>query len=119
VRAGNAEGWGPFSAVRAFTPDYTGVREEEGVPREIALKQNFPNPFNPATLIEFSVTAEGPVLLEVFNLLGERVATLVDEVRPAGQYREAFNASRLTSGVYVYSLHTGGVALHRKMVLVK
>jgi len=119
IRAGNGEGWGAYSETRSFTVLPTDVAFEGGIPTAYGLAQNYPNPFNPETVIEFQLPQAGPVRLEVFSLLGERVAMLVDEPRTAGVYRERFDAASLPSGVYVYRLLAGGNVLTRKMLLVK
>jgi hypothetical protein len=119
IRGGNTEGWGPFSETRAFTVLTTDVAPEHGIPTAYVLAQNYPNPFNPETIIEFELPETGSVRLEVFSLLGENVATLVDEPLVAGVYRQRFDASHLPSGVYVYRLLAGGKALMRKMLFVK
>jgi hypothetical protein len=119
IRAGNGEGWGAYSETRSFTVLPTDVASEGGLPTDYGLAQNYPNPFNPETVIEFQLPEAGPVRLEVFSLLGERVAMLVDERLAAGVYRERFDASALPSGVYVYRLLAGGNVLTRKMLLVK
>ncbi|HEX9080473.1 MAG TPA: CHRD domain-containing protein [Desulfuromonadaceae bacterium] len=115
----------PGGAIRgqllyAQTP-VTSVQEIPGaVPASFSLAQNYPNPFNPTTAIQFSLNSATHVTLRVYNLLGQEVATLVDEVRPAGVYRATFDAHALSSGVYFYRLTTGaGQAEARKMVLVK
>ena len=83
------------------------------------LHQNFPNPFNPNTLIDYSVPKAGNVSLEVYDITGKKVATLVNEVKPVGNYRFDFNAGGLASGVYIYTLKTDGISLTKKMLLVK
>ncbi|HTO94919.1 MAG TPA: CHRD domain-containing protein, partial [Bacteroidota bacterium] len=91
-----------------------------GSPLRFALEQNYPNPFNPSTRINFQVDRTSRVTLEVFNILGERVATLIDGVKAAGAYSVEFNASRIASGVYFYRLMSDGAALAtRKMLLLK
>ncbi len=119
VRAGNVSGWGPYSEVRAYNVQYTGVATERELPKEFILSQNYPNPFNPATQIEFGVPHAGRVTLEVYNLLGEKVATLVDGEQQPGYHQVAFDGARFASGVYLYRLVTDNTALMRKMVLVK
>jgi hypothetical protein len=96
----------------------TGVEEKE-VPTLFALDQNYPNPFNPSTVIEFALPKEEHVVLEVYNLLGQRVATLVNEVRQTGYYAVPFNAEGMASGLYFYRLYTGEVSLMNKMMLLK
>jgi hypothetical protein len=91
----------------------------EGQPLTFALAQNYPNPFNPTTRIEFAIPAQSRVELKVYNILGQVVATLVDEVRPAGAYRVTFNASSVASGVYFYKLVAGDFVSVKKMALLK
>lgn len=89
------------------------------LPGEFKLSQNYPNPFNPTTRIEYSVPIRSQVSLKVFNLLGQVVMTLVDEVQQPGNYAATFNATGLTSGVYFYKLESGDVSLSKKLVLIK
>ena len=119
VKAHNAGGWGPFSVARKFTRDITDVATRPDVPTEFSVSQNYPNPFNPATQIEFALPRESRVTLEVFNLLGQRVATLVDEVRAVGYHTVSFNASSLPSGLYLYRMVADQTSFIRKMMLVK
>jgi hypothetical protein len=97
----------------------TSVEEGRGIPTTFALDQNFPNPFNPATTIEFALPHQGHVTLEVFNILGQKVATLVDEARPAGYYTVKFNGAGLASGLYFYRLSAGEATLLKKMLMIK
>lgn len=83
------------------------------------LQQNYPNPFNPTTTIEYSLFKNGYVTLSVFNLLGQEVATLVDALKPIGQYTVRFDATALTSGIYYYTLTVNGFQQSRKMVLIR
>ncbi len=96
----------------------TSVKERE-MPTAYGLDQNYPNPFNPTTTIEFALPKESHVKLEVYNVLGQRVATLVNEVRPVGYYAERFNASGLASGFYIYRISAGDFVKVRKLVLMK
>ncbi len=91
----------------------------ESGPTGFALAQNYPNPFNPTTNIRFQIPDDGLVSLKVYNVLGQEVATLVDEVRTAGTYTEAFDASRLASGVYIYKLTAGVHSTSKKLVLIR
>lgn len=97
----------------------SSAEETPSLPEAITLKQNYPNPFNPATQIEYGLPEAGPVRLEVFNMLGQRVAVLVDTPRPAGYHRVRFDASALSSGVYVYRLSTESGARTARMTLLK
>ncbi|RPH31543.1 T9SS C-terminal target domain-containing protein, partial [bacterium] len=90
-----------------------------GMPLEFSLSQNYPNPFNPATRIEYSIGKETKVKLEVFDLLGRSVVTLVDGPQHAGQHFVDFNASHLASGFYIYRLSSPDLTVAKKMMLVK
>jgi hypothetical protein len=81
--------------------------QEQIIPKEYSLYQNYPNPFNPTTTIKFDLPKDGLVSLEIFDILGRRITTLVNENRTAGSYEQTFNASSLASGVYVYKLQSG------------
>ncbi|MBN1479649.1 T9SS type A sorting domain-containing protein [candidate division KSB1 bacterium] len=87
--------------------------------QSFALQQNYPNPFNPTTTIAYSVAKNDHVQLKVYDMLGREVATLVNDVKPAGEYNVAFDASDLTSGVYVYTMTTGEQTFTNKMLLMK
>jgi hypothetical protein len=90
------------------------------LPAQFHLEQNYPNPFNPATVIGFQISKASNVSLIVYNILGERVATLVEGVKAPGAYQVNFDASRLSSGVYFYRLTSDGALLAtRKMMLLK
>ncbi len=91
----------------------------EGIPSEYSLEQNYPNPFNPSTQIAFSLPRESHVTVEVFDIVGRRVAKLIDEKREAGTHTVEFNAAGLSSGVYFYTMVTSGQTLTRKMMLIK
>lgn len=100
----------------------TGVVEQisRQVPTSFQLDQNYPNPFNPTTTISFALQTNGRATLKIYNLLGQQVATLLDEVKSAGAYRVTFDASALSSGVYFYRLSTtSGISEVKKMVLMK
>lgn len=88
-------------------------------PGTMSLSQNFPNPFNPGTTISFSIGSPGRVTLNVYDLLGRRVTTLVDEYRSSGTYSVYFDASALAGGLYFYSLQTNTAFESKKMVFVK
>ncbi len=94
-------------------------------PTEFTLDQNYPNPFNPTTTIRYAISLLGGderggfVTLKVYDVLGNEVATLVDEYKPAGSYEVNFNASGLASGVYYYQLKVGSLAETKKLILMK
>ncbi|MCB1059832.1 MAG: T9SS type A sorting domain-containing protein [Calditrichaeota bacterium] len=89
------------------------------VPREFALEQNYPNPFNPSTTIEYTVPNEGVAELSVFNVAGQKVATLVNGNVSAGQHNIQWNAANISTGVYFYQLKMGDQFITRKMLLMK
>ena len=93
--------------------------DESMIPSSFALAQNYPNPFNPATTIEFSLPSASVVKLEIFNVLGQNVATLADETLSAGNHQFEFDASTQPSGIYFYRLTHENGSETKKMVLVK
>jgi len=95
------------------------VEVDVTTPIEYALEQNYPNPFNPSTVIKYSIPQDGMVTLNVFNLLGEKVATLVNGIQQAGRYEVNFDASKLASGIYVYTINSGSFNSVKKMLLMK
>jgi hypothetical protein len=95
------------------------VDEEVKQPVMFSLYQNYPNPFNPVTEIKYSVSESGPVTLKVFDVLGNEAACLVNETKTAGEYNVSFNASELSSGVYLYQLRTNNYSSTKKMIFMK
>ncbi len=121
-----AADWTLLSALGILTSDGGGeptkveeIKTSAQVPGDFALSQNYPNPFNPSTKIEYAVTKTGLVRLAVYNVIGQKVATLVDGVRTPGSYTVTWEASNLASGVYVYRLEAGGQVHTRKMLLAR
>jgi len=92
---------------------------DRAIPTEYSLKQNYPNPFNPSTKINFSILEPGMVSLKVYNLLGQEIATLVNEELNAGAFEVNFNAANLSSGTYFYKLKTENTSLVKKMIVLK
>lgn len=90
-----------------------------GLPENFLLHQNYPNPFNPTTTIRYELPKASYVRLEIFNMLGQQVATLVDGERQAGVYAAEFNALNLSSGTYFYKLQAGGFADVKRLMLLK
>jgi flagellar hook assembly protein FlgD len=93
-------------------------------PAKNTLAQNFPNPFNPSTTIKFDMKDKGIVTLKVYNVAGQLVRTLVNEVRPAGSYTEPWNGlndrgSAVASGIYFYKMETNGFTATKKMVMLR
>lgn len=103
-----------------LNPLATGVDElPSGLPTEFSLSQNFPNPFNPSTRINYAVKERVPVSLVVYDLLGKTVATLTNEVQDAGYYSRTVDGSRLSSGVYFYRFTAGTFVETKKLLLMK
>ena len=125
VRAKNAAGWGPFSEIWHFRPEEpVGIEGQEDIPKTFALNQNYPNPFNPATTIAFDLPLSSRVTLEVFDITGRLVRTLVDGQMPAGRHRVIWDGrgeagQPVASGVYLYRLQAGDFVQTRKMVLMQ
>ena len=102
------------------TAEYSNeVEVEVSVPAKFALEQNYPNPFNPTTMIKYSIPQDQQVRLNVYNLLGENVMSLVNGMQKAGQHEVNFNATNLASGVYFYKLEAGTRSSIKKMLLMK
>ncbi|MDY0082059.1 MAG: T9SS type A sorting domain-containing protein [Ignavibacteriaceae bacterium] len=102
------------------TYKYSNIAEVEFVmPLEFKVEQNYPNPFNPATTISWQSPENGHQALVIYDVLGNEVAKLIDEVKPAGRYEVSFNASGLSSGVYFYKVTSGKFVETRKMLLMK
>jgi len=94
-------------------------RVPELMPRTVTLHSCYPNPFNPHTTISFDLPSASPVLLEVFNLTGQRVTILLDTRMTAGTHNLTFDGSHLASGAYFYSLTAGDYTATQKMLLIK
>lgn len=107
------------SRIEVNVIDPLSAEDPEDAPNGIELAQNFPNPFNPNTVIGFRLSVAGEASLRIFDLLGREIAVLVDGVQAAGSHSVSFDASSLASGVYVYQLHADGHVVTRKMVLLK
>jgi len=103
------------------TFSYSNIIEAEvtDIPAEFMLYQNYPNPFNPSTVISYQLPVNTFVTLKVFDIIGNEVATLVNQEKPAGSYEVTFDASNLTSGVYFYELRTDNFRSVRKLMLIK
>lgn len=97
----------------------TSTEMISSVPNEFALEANYPNPFNPGTRISYELPEQVPVKLEVYTILGEHVATLVNKNQDAGRYTIAFEAAGLSSGTYIYRLEAGEYSESRTMMLVR
>jgi photosystem II stability/assembly factor-like uncharacterized protein len=105
---------------KLLVPPVTGIADGgTTVPLGVILRQNFPNPFNPATKIEFQIAVPAQVSLKVYSIAGEELVTLVDGQKAAGVHTLEFDGSELASGIYIYELAVGPVRAARKMILLK
>ncbi|OVE79688.1 hypothetical protein BVY01_01800 [bacterium I07] len=102
-----------------WDPNATAVEDGILMPSEYSLGQNYPNPFNPTTTIDFTLKETGHTLLTVYNVMGQKVKTLVDGQMAAGVHEITLNASDLESGMYFYEIRSGEYASMKKMVLMK
>lgn len=121
VRSNNDKGESSdFSEVSSFSipSDLTSLDEEKKV-FDFSLQQNYPNPFNPSTTFEFSIAEQGVYSFNIYNLLGERVAILLNQSMSPGIYSINYDASNLSSGIYIYTLIGNKSVLYRKMLLIK
>ncbi|MFU8860465.1 MAG: CotH kinase family protein [Cyclonatronaceae bacterium] len=97
----------------------TNIDDDPGKPVEFRLYQNYPNPFNPGTIIPFEIPVASDIKLEVFDVLGRKVATLIDEFKVTGRYEVPFDATGLASGVYIYRLTARNNVESRRLTIVK
>jgi hypothetical protein len=112
-------GFGQTHFEKAFSFGITPVSEEPSLPRAFALEQNYPNPFNPSTTIRYALPHASYVSLKVYNTLGQLVASLVDESKPAGVHTVQFDGSGLASGVYVYRIQAVDFVQSRKLLFLR
>ncbi len=97
----------------------TGIQNLKTITPGSRLLQNYPNPFNSTTTIEFNLAQAGPIQLQIFNLMGEEVKTLINHVLPAGIQQVRFDATDLNSGIYCYRLNANNIQTIRKFILLK
>ena len=117
IKAYNDLGESDFSNSATLIP--TDVKKNEEIPKEYSLSQNFPNPFNPTTVINYQVPVQSNVVLKVYDTHGSEAATLVNGNRQPGFYQVSFDGSKLASGVYFYRLQTKNFMDTKKLLLVK
>ena len=119
----NGNEWASAAEINILVEgDISSVNDQlsdNNLPKSYSLGQNYPNPFNPATVIKFSVPRGQHVTLKVYDLLGREVATLVNEAKSAGTYTVEFDASQLTSGIYMYRIQAGKFSSTKKMILLR
>jgi hypothetical protein len=114
---GSTEGF-PVGDLNWF-PQFLGVEQIDNIPSSFELYQNYPNPFNPVTTIRFKLEEQAFVSLGIYNVLGQKVVTLVSEELSFGTHQVSFDASSLSSGVYFYKLESGKQVNVKKMMLLK
>ena len=93
--------------------------EDDLLPTEFRLEQNYPNPFNPSTTIQFAVPKNSHVTINIYDILGREVATLIDDEYQPGRYKVVFEAGQIASGLYVYRIQAGDFLQTRKLMLLK
>lgn len=104
--------------IKVLPSQLTDINKDE-LPTDFALYQNYPNPFNPSTTILYSIPEQSYVSLIVYDLIGNKVAALVEQKQPAGKYEVNFDAGKLPSGIYFYTLQTGKFLQTKKLILLK
>jgi len=118
----NAKYWHASKSIHGSpgrNDDVTVVKESKILPPQFFLAQNYPNPFNPTTIINYKLRFMSYVQLSIYNILGQRVVTLVSERKPPGSYKIEWDASGFASGVYYYEIKAGEIHLVKKMVLIR
>jgi hypothetical protein len=119
VSDGMNETTGPVVAVMLVRGTFVATEDEAGVPESFALVGNYPNPFNPQTMIGFALPQSAQVRLVVYDMLGREVARLLEGTLSAGRHEVVFDASGLPTGVYLYRLEADGFVQTRRMLLIK
>lgn len=99
--------------------EITDVSSKYIVNEKFSLSQNYPNPFNPITTIRYSIPKESFVTIKVYNVLGKKIATLVNERKSIGNYSVVFNSRNLSSGIYFYRIVSGTYSATKKMIILK
>ncbi|OGU53936.1 MAG: hypothetical protein A2V66_17025 [Ignavibacteria bacterium RBG_13_36_8] len=124
VRVTDPEGAYAEKTIRVTVEAAVGIEDLE-IPTDYILYQNYPNPFNPSTTIRYGLPWESRVTVVIYNMLGQQVAILVNEVRNVGYHEAIWNAGNFTSGIYLYMIRaqalngSGQTQIVRKMILVK
>ena len=117
--AGDAN-YSPQTGKGTLTITLTGVEKNPtSVPTVYDLSQNYPNPFNPTSTIRYDIPKTGFVNISVYNILGEKISVLVNEMKSPGHYEIIFDAKKLSSGIYIYSIRAGDFIQSKKMILMK
>ena len=114
-----ADGEGGVLIVRFDEPSSVPQNNIVEIPSQFVLQQNFPNPFNPSTRIKYTLRKSNHIVLNIYNLSGQEVATLVNEFQPAGEYQITWQPKGLPSGLYFYKLQAGETSITKKLILQK
>jgi hypothetical protein len=110
----------PTPGVRRYKRTAVSVEPDgNAVPEVYTLSQNYPNPFNPTTEIQFAIPKQGLTTVKVYDILGQEVATLVNEMLAPGSYKTRLDGTRLASGTYIYMIQSGDFRMSKKMLLLK
>ena len=122
MRLRNGWGWAIDNLV--IQGNVVSVKDNNAIPTTYELSQNYPNPFNPTTAIKFQIPEKEKVVLEVYDILGEKVKTLIDEIKGPGFYQALWNGTNknsipVASGVYIYRIIAGKFIMSKKMVFLK
>jgi N-acetylneuraminic acid mutarotase len=118
ITSNNYHFWSDSFSILVVEPS-TRINLNENAPKQFILNQNYPNPFNPKTVIGYSLPVTCEVNLSIYNILGQKVYTLVNKKQSNGNYEVNFDALDLSSGIYIYNLHGDGVDISRKMIVMK
>ncbi|MBL1215590.1 MAG: T9SS type A sorting domain-containing protein [Ignavibacteriae bacterium] len=102
-----------------FKNQIDGTIKEQNLPKDLKVLNNYPNPFNPSTTIEFHIAAATQVRIDIFNIMGQKVKTLLDQEMQAGNHKVEWNASEIASGIYFYKVQANGIQEVKRMILIK
>ena len=119
VRAKNRAGFSEWTQAQEFRTSIVTSLETETLPKNYSMDQNYPNPFNPSTTIRYAIPSTSKVTIEVYNMIGQRVVTLIDKRQEAGFHTVNFDASALSSGMYIYRISAGNFNDVKKLTLIK
>jgi lysophospholipase L1-like esterase len=112
-------GTGFFEAITSIVTSVTEEKKNSELPTKFGLKQNYPNPFNPTTKINYSVPVKSQVSVKIYDILGNEVESLVNDLKESGEYEITFDASKLSSGIYLYRISAGNFKATKRMILLK
>ena len=118
LKSGEYVGTAPDMGAFEYGMD-VGIKQHTEIPQEYTLYQNYPNPFNPITTIEYTLPVTEHVVLTIYDILGRKVTTLVDEKQTTGHYKLKWDAKFQSSGIYLYQLHTKSFKRTIKLILLK